>query len=309
MKLNMKVITEGAKVVTKFAAKHSPTICVIFGTALMAGAVVKTIVEAPKAKEELDDLDETVHYEDNIPVKKYIREKTTIIARHYWPTAAMTFGGAAMIFWGHKVSLGRTAAALAAYQMSKDDLKRLENKIVEMDGEKHLEKVKDEINKDKALSTAFNNDLVINTGHGTHLFYDPIGRDYFLSDFEFIRQAQEDANVDLAESAKTDKYGRRTKNSVMTYDQWREYLGLPPIDGTADGIRVAKAGAFGNDLGWFNRKVRIKFTSMLLSNGEHCEVMGYTDYGGPDWYFNLSDEYNSDYDGDDDSTDMRDRGR
>lgn len=305
MKISMSAIKEGAKIVGKFASKHSPTIYVAVGVGLMVGAVVKTIVEAPKAKEELDDL-ETV---EDVPHNEYFKEKARIVVRHYWPTTVMTFGGAALIFWGHKVSLGRTAAALAAYQMSKDDLKRIENKIVEMDGEKHLEKVKDEVNKDKAFSTAFNNDLVINTGHGTHLFYDPIGRDYFLSDFEFIKQAQEDANVTLAENAKTDKYGRRIKNSVMTYDEWREYLGLPPIDGKVDDRKVAKAGAFGKDLGWFNRKVKIKFTSMLLSNGEHCEVMGYTDYGGPEWHFNLSDEYYSDYDGDDDSTDMRDRGR
>lgn len=191
MIFNLSTIKSGFKVVTRFAAKYSPTICIAVGVGMMAGGTVKAIVEVPKAKEEIDILEN----DDELSHKEYLRSKARIILYHYWATAGMTLGGAALIFWGHKISLGRTAAALAAYQMSKDDLKKLEDKIIEMDGEKHLEKAKDEIAKDR-IRASTDNDILL-TGKGDILFMDSITGQKFRSNFDAIDRAVNALNAEI----------------------------------------------------------------------------------------------------------------
>lgn len=266
MKISMSAIKEGAKIVGKFASKHSPTIYVAVGVGLMVGAVVKTIVEAPKAKEELDDLEETVNFESDIEVNSYVKEKVMIVVRHYWPTTVMTIGGAAMIFWGHKVSLGRTAAALAAYQMSKDDLKRLENKIVEMDGEKHLEKAKDEINHERVMSTDFGDENVIRTGKGDILFMDAITGQKFRSSFDAIDRAVNALNAEIHSDPEL----------TASLNTWLDLIGC-------DDSKV------GDKLGWrfdkMGQNVEIKYRCVNKPNEEVVHVIEYT--CGPIWDYDI----------------------
>lgn len=282
-----KTIKNGIRVVSKFASENSPTILTVIGVSLMIGGVVATIIEAPKAKDDLDILEE----DDELSHKVYLKEKTRIIASHYWKTASMTIGGAGLIFWGHKINLGRTAAALAAYQMSKDDLEKLKDKIIETDGEKHFNKLDEAITKDEVKRNPFNSATVINTGHGNTLFYDPIGRDYFLSDMEFIRQMRDEANLDMA------KTQRQLRKAALSYDDWREYIGLPALDGIVDGKKMGFP--IGKDLGWLNRNIELKITCTMLPDDTVCHIMGFTKYGGPEWYANIGDEDRAEYEGDD----------
>lgn len=285
--MNFSKIKNGMRIISKFASQHSPTILTVIGVGLMIGGVAITIVEAPKAKSDLDILEE----DDELTHKEYVKEKARVIAQHYWKTATMTLGGAGIIFWGHKISLGRTAAALAAYQMSKDDLEKLKDKIVETDGEKHLNKLEEAITKDEVKRNPFNSATVINTGHGNTLFYDPIGRDYFLSDLEFIRQMRDEANLDMA------KTQRSCRKASLSYDGWREYIGLPALDGIVDGKKLGPA--IGKDLGWLNRNIELKITCTMLPDDTVCHIMGFTKYGGPEWYANIGDEDRAEYEGDD----------
>ena len=287
MKLNIKTITKGAKILAQTVSKHSPTILTVVGVCCMIGAVAVTSVEAPKAKEDLNDLEEDDSFRD-ISHKEYIARKVRIILYHYWKTAALTVGGTGIIFWGHKISLGRTAAALAAYQMSKDDLKKLEEKIIETDGEKHLDKLKEEVTKDEIKRVPFNSATVINTGHGNTLFYDPIGRDYFLSDMEFIRQMRDEVNLS------TSKLLGKNKKSAISYDIWRDYIGLPPLDGIVDGRQIGFA--IGKNLGWINRNIELKITCAMLQDDTVCHILGYTANGAPKWCENIDDYYWDDID-------------
>ena len=261
-KFSMSVIKEGAKVVSRFASKHSPTIFVIFGVACMTGAVVKTIVEAPKAKEELDILDDV----ENVPHKVYFKEKTKIIVTHYWPTTVMVIGGAGMIFWGHKISLGRTAAALAAYQMSKDDLKRLEEKIVEMDGPKHLEKAKDEINKDRVMNTNLEEDAIIHTGKGNTLFIDSITGQPFRSSFDAIDRAVNALNAEIHSDPEL----------TASLNSWLDLIG-------------ARYSKVGDKLGWrfdkMGQNVEVKYRCVNNPNEEVVHVIEYNVV--PIWDFDI----------------------
>ena len=291
----LKTIKEGGDILIKFAIKNSPTILTTMGVLAMAAGTVKAIVEAPKAKEELED----VESDPELSHKEYIKAKARVILYHYWSTAALTAGGAGIIFWGHKISLARTAAALAAYQMANDDLKKLEDKIVETDGEKKLNKMKNSILKDEVGTGPSDISTVYNTGHGNTLFYDPIGRRFFLSDIEYIRQQASAFNLELAKQIKL------SKKAVMSLNDWYYFIDLEALDGTIDGNKVCTN--IGKDMGWRNRLLDLKFTSILMSNNEHCTVMGYSRNGGPEWDMNISDDYYAD-DLEDDSTDMNWRG-
>lgn len=295
MKVNMKTVTNGARIVANAVSQHSPTILTVVGVCCMIGAVAATIVEAPKAKNELDEIEE----DDELTHKEYINRKTRIILYHYWKTAALTVGGAGIIFWGHKISLGRTAAALAAYQMSKDDLKKLEDKVIETDGEKHFNKIKDDINKDNINAHPVNYSTVINTGRGNTLCYDPIAHDYFWSDLDYIDKMARLANEEMTKT----RWGMC--KSAMSYDSWREYLDLPPLDGNVDEHNVAPA--IGKDLGWFNTPIELYKTCMPLADNTVVHVIGFTKSGRPKWFPNIDDrngEDISDPNYTDDETDM-----
>lgn len=273
MKLNFGIVKTGAQMTMRFLSKHSPTICVAIGTGLMTGAIVKTVVEAPKAKEEIEILDSA----ENVPPKKYLQEKARIIFYHYWMVAGMTLGGAALIFWGHKISLGRTAAALAAYQMSKDDLKRLEDKIVEMDGEKHLEKAKDEIAKDRVLNDFTDDTNVKHIGDGDILFMDGITGQKFRSSFDKIDRAVNALNAEIHSDPEL----------TASLNTWLDLIGC-------------EDSKVGDKLGWrFSRQgqnVDIKYRCIRKPSEEVIHVIEYNIK--PLWDFDIieSDDRNSDYD-------------
>ena len=279
MAFSPKMIRDGFKIVSKTISKNSPTILTAIGVGLMGGGTLKAIIEAPKAKDELDELENR----GDISHKEYIKEKVKIIGYHYGPVAIMEVTGALSIFKGLNIVKSNLALALTALGMKSDEIKDLESKIIELDGEKHLEKIKDDIAKDKVLASPFNNDAIINTGHGNMLMYDIIGKRFFLSDIEYIRQRRDVFNDDMAEQKMQGKIAARSLN------QWYEEIGLPPLDGK-DNNDYRMAPPIGEELGWENRIVILKFTSMLLPENQTCTVLGYERSGEPTWDFSPEDD-------------------
>lgn len=247
----------------KYVAKHSPTIMTIFGVCMMGGATVHAIAETPKAAEELGELEDL----PDISHKEYLKKKAQIIFYHYWLTAMLAFGGAGLIFWGHHVTLGQTATAIAAYNMKADELEKLKNKIVDTDGEKHLEKMETEVLKDKVGNGPKNESDICPTGKGSTLCYEAVSGRYFYSDIEKIRKAANDMNDWINDSK---QYGEEIDVSL---NEWFDYLGL-------------ERTTVGNKLGWHNQIVNLKFTSVLTANNEPCLVVGYKD--APVWDFDMT---------------------
>ena len=295
--LNFKTIIGGVKVVGKWAAKNMPTILTVVGVGMMAGATVEAIKEAPLAKEELDILDT-----EELTHKEYFVKKTKIIAKHYWKVAALDILGGVSIFGGNHMNLRRLATATALLSTKTDELKKLEQKILEKDGEKKLQKYKDEIIQEDAKKAAgdyFDISTVYNTGKGNTLCFDSIGQRFFLSDLEYIRQMRDEFNNAQGEQM------QRHKEAVASLNDWYGYIGLPPLDGKFNGKRMGPN--LGKDLGWRNRLMQLKFTAGMLENDQTYSVIGFTEKGGPRWDLDISDDYGSDYT--DDETDTPWRGR
>lgn len=266
--INMATIRSGAKVVAKFAIKHLPEILSAIGVIAMGAATVHAINEAPKAKEDIEALDNN----PDLDHKTYNREKAKCLIRHYWPTVTMSLGGAGLIFGGQKISLGRTAAALAALQIKTEDLEKWKRAIKETDGDKKLESLRQEVIKDSMHGGPENGDEIIKTGRGETLCFESISGRYFYSDIESIRRAVNLFNKSINDSA---------KYSVMTgsLNEWYDFLGLEHIE-------------IGDRLGWVNRLMDVKFDSHLTTSNVPCLVLSYD--VEPTWDYDIVED-SSDY--------------
>ena len=296
----MQAIKTGFQISSKALIKAAPTIGVIFGTGLMVGATVKTGLEAPKLKDELDELE----IQTDISHKEYLRKKTRILLYHLgWP-AVMTIGGLLMIFSGYKIKYTQAAIATAALASKTEEAEKLEKKIIEKYGPKEYEKIKDEMAKDEVKAHPIDYATVINTGHGNMLCWDPIVHDYYWSDLDYIRKMAEQANKEMTKT----RWGMH--KSAMNYNTWREYLDLPACNYHSCMDKPAGNIDIGKDYGWFNSYIELKITAILLPDDSIVHVIGFTISGAPRYRLNLEDEDGADadnpmYDYDDDSTDMR----
>ena len=298
MVFSWKTVLDGAKVVKKYAIRYAPQILTGVGIACMAGATVHAVHTAPIAKAHLTLIDD----DPNLSHKDYILKKTRCYAEFYWPTLLMTFGGAGMIIGGQHISLKRLGMATAIIGSQREELKDLKDKIAEKYGNKELGKIQDEITQDKVKNEAERKHLdistVYNTGKGTTLCYD-VYHGFFLSDLEYIRQMRDAFNNDIAEQM---QHGHE---SVMSLNDWYEYIGLEPLDGCVNGKKFGPD--IGKDMGWRNRTMQLRFTAGLLDNDQTYMVVGFTESGAPKWDLDISDDYGQPYT--DDETDTPWRGR
>lgn len=256
------LIKNTARTGIKYITKYSPTILTILGVGMMGSATIQAIIEAPKAKDELDILERN----ESLTHKEYAKEKRHIIFNHYWPTTVLVIGGAGMIFWGHRITLAQTAAAITAYNLKADELEKWKKKIAELDGDKRIGKLEEDILRDEVKDGPTDEGAVINTGHGKMLCYEVTSGRYFYSDIEKIRKANNDINDWINDSK---QYGEEIDVSL---NEWFDYLGL-------------ERTKTGNKLGWHNQLIRLNFTSLLTVNGVPCLCVGYKD--PPVWEFDM----------------------
>lgn len=207
MKIKTMAMTlrAGAKLGLRWTAKNLPTILTIIGTAGVITGTIAAAKAAPEAKDELDaaKLEWEINEEDEGRTKsEYVFRLVRIGTKHYW-VVALIIGGSIACFWfANHINLKRLGAALTVAAVSRENLKDIENKILELDGEKKLNKIKDEVAKDRINNADLDLDNVY--GVGEHLCYDPIGRHYFMSDIEKIKRAERMVKEELRDQLKKD---------------------------------------------------------------------------------------------------------
>jgi len=190
--LSWKMVENGLKISGKFVVKHAPTILTTIGTIGVGVSVFLTAKKAPDAKKELNEVREEW---EEIPDKEkrnkadYIFKLVRVGASHYWMIMLLV-GGSVACFWvANHVSLKRLTSALTAAGLSAKAKEELEAKIKELDGDKHLKKIKDEIDADRIKNNPPEEGKIIDTGLGMHLCYEPVTGRYFYSNIELIKQA------------------------------------------------------------------------------------------------------------------------
>ena len=193
--INSAFIQSGLKLAKhsgKYLVKILPWVLCGVGTVGVTSAIVLTAKKTPDAKEELDEAKEEW---ENLPDKEnrvkadYIFKLVRIGAKHYWVVIAVATGSIVCFWLANGITFKRFMSALTALGLTTKGKEEIEAKIKELDGEKHLSKIKDEIDADRIKNDPPVTDKIIDTGLGTHLCYEPITGRYFYSNIEKIKRA------------------------------------------------------------------------------------------------------------------------
>lgn len=244
--MTKQIVMKKAKEIATLACVHSPEI-------LTAVSCVGTVATAYLSGRAALRIDEKLKLAEEIKGEPLDTKEKVVCA---WeecilPGAAIGVSiGAAIL--SHRTSSQRYATLLAAYTAGQKLLGEERGKLAKligMDPQKVLpapSTVLDEVpNFDK---------MIIDTGKGKTICYDPMTGRYFYSDPEAIRAAQNDVLEQI--------HG----DWSATLNEFYAALGL-------DSVKL------GDDLGWnVNNLIRLRFDSSLLSNGTPILVMDYEVY-------------------------------
>lgn len=197
VKYGMKAVRLGGK----YFVKELPWVLCGVGTVGIAEAIILTAKKTPDATKELNNEKaqwEAIQDKEKRNKADYIFRLVRIGAKHYWVVIAVATG-AVVCFWvANGITSKRLVKALTALGIITKGKEELEDKIKELDGEKHLRAVKDEIAKDQ-LRDAPPIDPNKEYGPGESWFYEPGSRQHFRTSYERIRQAAENVRRDLRE--------------------------------------------------------------------------------------------------------------
>jgi len=101
------------------------------------------------------------------------------------------------IIGAHSINVRRSAALATAYKLAETSFKEYKDKVIEVVGEKKEEAIKHKIAEDRIEKNPPNSQNVIITDKGTTLCCESISGQYFRSDIETIRAAQNTLNQKL----------------------------------------------------------------------------------------------------------------
>ncbi len=212
---------KGVKMLGKGAVKHIPTILTGVGTLGVGAAMFFMAKKAPEAKKALDEVrEEWNNVEDKEKRVKadYYFKLIRVGAKYYWVAISIATG-AIICFWcANHVNLKRLTSALTAAGLSAKAKEELEQKIKELDGDKKLQKIRDEIDADRVKENPPVEDEIIQTGFGNHMCYEPITGRYFYSNIEKIKRAVIFARDQLQ------------KDGYLSLNDWFNLLGLDSTD-------------------------------------------------------------------------------
>ena len=230
--------------------KRSPGILAGLGVIGMFTAIGMAIHATPKA---IVVLEAEAGNRGVEPGKLKPIDTVKTVGVYYIPTLATAVLSTFLIFEGFSISNKRHAALAAAYGLSEAALKDFQDKLVEVDGEKKLDKVRKAIAKDQVEKHPVENTEIVLTGNGETLCYEPLSGRYFKSDIDKIKQAVNRTNSYLV------------REGIISLNDFYYELGL---DGTS----------IGRDIGWELSQddlIDLDFTATLTSDNTPCLAIGY----------------------------------
>ena len=238
------------KKITDETVKRSPGILAGLGVIGMFSAIGMAIHATPKA---IVVLEAEAGNRGVEPGELKPIDTVKTVGVYYIPTLATAVLSTFLIFEGFSISNKRHAALAAAYGLSEAALKDFQDKLVEVDGEKKLDKVRKAIAKDQVEKHPVENTEIVLTGNGEALCYEPLSGRYFKSDIDKIKQAVNRTNSYLV------------REGIISLNDFYYELGL---DGTS----------IGRDIGWELSQddlIDLDFTATLTSDNTPCLAIGY----------------------------------
>lgn len=246
--MKMPNVSEILKTVSKFTDKNAPALL----TAIVVVGVGTTVLLAIDGTKKADAIlaEEAKENPDETLTKKEIIAKTWT---NYIPTAISAGITITAAIMSHHVSHKRIIALATACTLSKDHLKKYQDKVKELLGERTDQKIHDAIAKEQVSGIDSRTAHILDTKTGSVLCMDSLSGQLFYSSVNAINAAVNEANKSLYHD---------TWLSVNDYF-WN--LGL-------------RRGVAFDRIGWSVEKGQIEthYTSCLTQDNVPCLVINYT---------------------------------
>lgn len=169
-----------------------------------------------------------------------------------------TVVSAAAIAYATKVNNKRLAALGAAYNLTEIAFQNYMDKTREIIGEKKEEEIKQSIAEESSKKEDKNIVQILSTGKDDILVHEPLTDRYFISNWDKIKQAALDLNLDAANSF----------DGKISLTQWFYKLGLERTDISDDLVwNIQKHGKYGT--------IDVEPIAHLNSNNEPCIEIHY----------------------------------
>ena len=107
--------------------------------------------------------------------------------QYYIPAVLMGTASSAAIIYAHKIDLTKLTSIMGTYQLTKNELKQLKDKIIQKDGEEKLREYEKDVHKDTLNQVDAK--TIVDTGKGTTIFYEPLTDTLFYSDIWHVERA------------------------------------------------------------------------------------------------------------------------
>lgn len=186
--MDFKNITENA---SKYLDKNSPTILVAAGIGGFIASVIITAIEAPKAKEHLEE------------VKKEKETLTTVdkvktVAPHYIAPALLTIGSTACIVGSYSINMRRLAAITTTAALTEARFNNYRETIIENIGERKEKRLKEESVTKEVEKNPPKEAEIIRTRYGdNYLCYDSYSGRYFYLTVDKLKKVENELNKRL----------------------------------------------------------------------------------------------------------------
>lgn len=256
------------------ANTHKPELLTGVGVSMMVMALplaviatIKTIKKVEERKEEIakeiqresEDIDTPVDKE-SIELKP--KEVVKIGWKYYIPPVVAAAVGAFCNISSTKEGLKRTAAAMAAYQLSESALSEWQKASKEIVGEKKHEEIRQKVMRDRMEQIVDDEghiQSVYDTRDGTTLCFDYWGGRYFYSDIDYIRRQVNIVNDTMLKESQS-RY-----DAFVTLNDLYRAIGLPEMGAGEDRVwRINKEGL-----------IDLKPYSTLVDGDRPCWVMAF----------------------------------
>lgn len=254
-KQNLLNIIKSAKMVI---SKHAPEILTGVGIAGMVTTTVLSVKATPKAIKLIEEKKK----EDNVE-KLTVLETVKVVWKPYITPALTGAASIACLIGASSVSVRRTAALAAAYQLSETAFTEYKDKVIETIGDKKEKVVREQVGKERIEKKPVSNSQVFISKKGNTLCFDPISGRYFKSDIDHIKRSVNELNR------------RMLTEMYISLNELYDELDINHIE-------------IGDDLGWNIDRglIDIDFSSQIADDGTPCIVLDFSIEPRYDFYKN-----------------------
>lgn len=240
----------------KIVTDNSPTILTAIGVTGTLTTAYLTGKATFKAAEILEERRELGRERTNDPEYQMTpRREIELVWKLYIPAAGVASTTIACIILANRIGNRRAAALAAAYSISEKAFAEYKEKVVEQIGKEKEQRVRDEIAQDRIKRASQDRDVVIVSEAGKVMCHDAFSNQFFMSDMETLRKAQNDVNQQILHS------------DYATVSDFYHYI-------NAEGLEETSVSG---EMGWNTDKfLECDFSTVLYQDKTPCISINFT---------------------------------